>query len=225
MRARRAGRVGLVLGILLSLGACGPAPTPSPPAVTTPAVPTPAAQIYNVTGAGGTICRGAAGAAPCTPAAPASLGYADDTIAAAPAGTLGVQATAVKIRLLATAQLLLKARSSLDAPQQFLLAAGQALFLHENAAGEIEVAAGQLRIQPLDTAFSVDLAPSGAATVAVLTGTRGVVITGTTVLTLPAGQQVTASPDGQLAAPQPLDPHIQALWDLYAIRIGDVVLP
>jgi WD40 repeat protein len=211
--SRRAARAALLIALTLTT-ACDIG-APAAGTATPGAAPL---RIASLSGAGGSICHGASGA-DCAPAAADSVANYDDLVRAGPGGTLLAATAASRIRLLDGAQLRLRARQSLGGAERFVLEAGEALFDHQNAAGEIVVEAGTARIQPLDTRFSVSRETDGGVSVAVVEGGRGVVVTDThgTALGLAAQQEVDIDPQGALGPAGPIHPDTLRLWDTYGI--------
>ncbi|HUS13698.1 MAG TPA: hypothetical protein VM536_01655, partial [Chloroflexia bacterium] len=194
-------------------GPTGTTTTVPPSATPAPTLP---AIIYSATGSGGEVCHGPSTPPNCRPvnpqANPPGAGDYEDSIQAHADGGLAVQIKEARIRLLGGAAMRLARRSDLDAAQRILLDVGQALFDHQAADGAIEIQVGDLRIQPVDTQFSVRVDPHGGVKVAAINGPAGVVITttGGETLTLHASEQVRLIAPVETGTPSVLGP-LQAL--------------
>ncbi|HUS14742.1 MAG TPA: hypothetical protein VM536_06950 [Chloroflexia bacterium] len=127
---------------------------------------------------------------------------------------LVVTAPAVEPRLMPAAQMRIKRRSTLGPGQRFVLEAGRALFDHHTGEGEIEIDARQA----LDTAFSVSADADSGASVAVVTGTQGVIITSTvgTAVWLGPGQEIESDAAGNMLGVQAPTSTTINLWESFA---------
>ena len=206
-----------LIALLLTTSACDVSPTPSPGPADTPTV----GMVDSSTGAGGSICRSPSDCvlvnALVTPAAPS---YDRDLIGSEKTGSVRLTTGGTRLRLLEGGQVRVQRDTGLGIT--FLLEASYALFdnFNHNSADEIQVQAGQVRIQPIGTRFSVGRDASGSVQVAVISGS--VVISSTAgsgyTLKLPDAlqhSQVRFDPQGVPGPPFPLDADTARIWRYY----------
>jgi hypothetical protein len=171
------------------------------------------AVVSDVSAGGSVICR-ANGARPCDPAPVDAAGYYGDTLQSGGAATVRARTAGSIFRLMPSASLKLQ-RNTSGAGGNLLTILGQIFFSHR-AGDEIVINSGNVRVEPIDTVFSVRVNPDGSAKVSVIEGDGGVRITGPAGrVTLHQGSQMSVDERGAVSAPQPFDAETQRLWAVY----------